>query len=273
MLRSLLLLSLAARACGLHSGAAALRPAVEGLTRSVAPRLAAVPVADFQGAAQGSEEVSFKVAKAGAYVVHRKVVAEQANMRLGTATAKTRAEVRGGGRKPYQQKGTGRARRGSTRSPLVVGGGKSFGPRQKSFHIKMNKKEKRVAISTALAGALPRMTLVDDFSNEFKVAKTSDMQAFLERLSVDTSGTQNCLMLTKERHENTYLSARNIPFLNLRTLDNINARDILRAKKVSIAAAPPPENSALRFNRPPTHHPPSCLPLTAPPSVHPAPPR
>ena len=76
--------------------------------------MTAVPVADFAGAAQGEQEVAFKVAKSGAYVVHRKVVAEQANMRLGTAKCKTRAEVRGGGRKPYQQKGTGRARRGST---------------------------------------------------------------------------------------------------------------------------------------------------------------
>ena len=74
-------------------------------------------------------------------------------MRLGTAVAKTRSEVRGGGRKPYQQKGTGRARRGSSRSPLLVGGGKSFGPRQKSYKIKMNKKEKQLAIST---GALER---------------------------------------------------------------------------------------------------------------------
>merc|ERR1719230_2111950 len=197
--------------------------------------MGAVPVADFDGAKTGEEDVTLKIAKAGAYVVHRKVVAEQANMRLGTAAAKTRAEVRGGGRKPYQQKGTGRARRGSSRSPLLVGGGKSFGPRQKSYAIKMNKKEKQLAISTALMGALPRMTLVDDFESEFAAPKTANMQAFLTRLGTDTSGKQNCLMITKERHENTYLSARNIPFLNLRTLDNINARDILRAKKVVVS--------------------------------------
>ena len=156
-------------------------------------------------------------------------------MRLGTAVAKTRSEVRGGGRKPYQQKGTGRARRGSTRSPLLVGGGKSFGPRQKSYKIKMNKKEKQLAISTALMGATPRMTLVSDFEGEFSAPKTANMQAFLGRLGTDMSGKANCLMITKERHENTYLSARNIPFLNLKTLDNINARDILRAKKVLVS--------------------------------------
>ena len=84
-------------------------------------------------------------------------------------------------------------------------------------------------------GALPRTTLVADFDSEFTTPKTANMQAFLERLGTDTSGKQNCLMITKERHENTYLSARNIPFLNLRTLDNINARDILRAKKVVVS--------------------------------------
>ena len=179
--------------------------------------------------------MSLKIADAGAYLVHRKVVAEQANMRLGTAVVKTRAEVRGGGRKPYQQKGTGRARRGSTRSPLIVGGGKCFGPRPKSYKIKMNKKEKRLAISTALMGATGRMTLVEDFEGEFSAPKTASMQSFVERLGCDTSGKVNTLMITKERHENTYLSARNIPFLNLRTLDNINARDILRAKKVVVS--------------------------------------
>ena len=84
-------------------------------------------------------------------------------------------------------------------------------------------------------GATPRMTIVNDFESEFSAPKTSSMQGFLERLGADTSGTENCLMLTKERHENTYLSARNIPFLNLRTLDNINARDILKAKKLVVS--------------------------------------
>jgi len=231
-LTSLLLVTLAGRALGL--AAAPMRAPVAAV-RATPLQMASVPVADFTGSKTGDAEVSLKVAKAGGYVVHRKVVAEQANMRLGTAMAKTRSEVRGGGRKPYQQNGTGRARRGSSRSPLLVGGGKSFGPRQKSYHIKMNKKEKQVAISTALMGATSRMTLVSDFTSEFAAPKTQSMRQFLERLSVDTSGKQNCLMITKERHENTYLSARNIPYLNLMSLDNLNCRDILRAKKVVVS--------------------------------------
>jgi len=209
--------------------------ASQGTRAGIAPTMATIPVAGFDGAKTGEADVDLKVAKAGAYVVHRKVVAEQANMRLGTAVVKTRAEVRGGGRKPYQQKGTGNARRGSTRSPLIVGGGKCFGPRQKSYHIKMNKKEARLALSTALMSAVPKMTLVSDFEVNFASPKTQDMRSFLERLGVDTKDREGVMMITKERHENTYLSARNIPYLNLRTLDNLNARDILKAKKVVVS--------------------------------------
>jgi len=233
MLRSVLFVALAAEALGFAPTPLASSAPTAARTSSL--QMASVPVADFQGSKTGDASVELKIAKAGGYVVHRKVVAEQANMRLGTAVVKTRAEVRGGGRKPYQQKGTGRARRGSSRSPLLVGGGKCFGPRQKSYSIKMNKKEKQLAISTALMGATPRMTVVNDFTSEFGTAKTQNMRAFLERLEVDTSGKANCLMITKERHENTYLSGRNIPYLNLMSLDNLNCRDILRAKKVVIS--------------------------------------
>lgn len=231
-LTSLLLVTLAGRALGL--AAAPMRAPVAAV-RATPLQMASVPVADFTGSKTGDAEVSLKVAKAGGYVVHRKVVAEQANMRLGTAMAKTRSEVRGGGRKPYQQKGTGRARRGSTRSPLLVGGGKSFGPRIKSYRLKMNKKEAKLALSTALMGAVPRMTVVSDFESNFASPKTQDMKAFLDRLEVDTKDREGTMMIIKERHENTYLSARNIPYLNLRSLDNLNARDILKAKKVVVS--------------------------------------
>lgn len=237
MLKLLLSISLATRALALTGGAATMRPAAAARAGVDAVQMAAVPVADFSGATSGEQDVSLKVAKSGAYVVHRKVVAEQANMRLGTNVVKTRSEVRGGGRKPYQQKGTGRARRGSSRSPLLVGGGKSFGPRQKSYRIKMNKKEKQIAISTALMGSLPRMTIVNDFESEFSAPKASAMQAFLSRLGADTTGKSNTLMITNKRHENTYLSARNLPFLTHRTLDNINARDILKAKKLVVSTS------------------------------------
>jgi len=217
------------------SGAAAFAGAAVGAPMRAAAVQMGVPVADFEGATVGEADVALKIAKSGAYVVHRKVVAEQANMRLGTACTKTRSDVRGGGRKPYQQKGTGNARRGSTRSPLLKGGGVTFGPKPKSYKLKMNKKEARLALSTALMGAVPRMKLVKDFEEKFSAAKTADMTAFLNRLEVNTKDSESTLMIMKARHENSYLSARNIPYLNLMSLDNLNARDILRAKKVFVS--------------------------------------
>ena len=210
------------------------------MQRAVAPQMVAVPLANFDGAKVGEKPVELKIAKSGAYIVQRKVVAEQANMRLGTAKTKTRSEVRGGGRKPYKQKGTGRARQGSIRTPLRRGGGVLFGPRgvgQRRFCIKMNKKEKRLALSTALMSATSKMTLVEDFEEKFTTPSSKSMKGFLDRLEVDTTNRESTLMIYQKSHENTYLSARNIPYLNLISLDNLNARDIVRAKKVVVSTS------------------------------------
>ena len=112
-----------------------------------------------------------------------------------------------------------------------------FGPKPKSFAIKMNRKEKQLALSTALMSATGKMTLVEDFEEKFTAARTNDMKVFLDRLEVDTKSRESTLMLIKNKHENTYLSARNIPYLNLKSLDNLNARDIVRAKKVVISTS------------------------------------
>jgi len=235
MLRSLLLSAAVLGASSLQAGVA-LRSGA-GVQRAVAPQMVAVPLTNFDGAKVGDKPVELKIAKSGAYIVQRKVVAEQANMRLGTAKTKTRSEVRGGGRKPYKQKGTGRARQGSIRTPLRRGGGVLFGPRPRSFNIKMNKKEKRLALSTALMSATSKMTLVEDFEEKFSSPATKTMKAFLDRLEVDTTNRESTLMIYQKSHENTYLSARNIPYLNLISLDNLNARDIVRAKKVVVSTS------------------------------------
>jgi len=101
----------------------------------------------------------------------------------------------------------------------------------------MNTKEKRLALSTALMSATGKMTLVEDFEEKFAAPRTNDMKVFLDRLDVDTKQRQSTLMIIKKRHENTYLSARNIPYLNLMTLDNLNARDIVKAKKVVVSTS------------------------------------
>merc|ERR1712166_155408 len=106
-----------------------------------------------------------------------------------------------------------------------------FGPKPKSFAIKMNRKEKQLAISTALMSATGKMTLVEDFEEKFTAARTNDMKVFLERLEVNTKSRESTLMLINKKHENSYLSARNIPYLNLKSLDNV------RAKKVVISTS------------------------------------
>jgi large subunit ribosomal protein L4 len=235
MLRSLLCVAACLGASGLQAGAA-LRGV--GVQRAAAPQMVGVPLANFDGEKVGAKPVELKVAKSGAYIVQRKVVAEQANMRLGTAKTKTRTEVRGGGRKPYKQKGTGRARQGSIRTPLRRGGGVLFGPRgvgKARYSIRMNKKEKQLAISTALMGSTSKMTIVEDFEEKFATPATKTMKGFLDRLEVDTTNRESTLMIYQKSHENTYLSARNIPYLNLIPLDNLNARDIVRAKKVVVS--------------------------------------
>ena len=163
-LRAVLLFALCSQAASWQAAALRSGAGVQ-VQRAVAPAMVAVPLKDFDGGAVGEKPVELKIAKSGAYIVHRKVVAEQANMRLGTANSKTRSEVRGGGRKPYKQKGTGRARQGSIRTPLRRGGGVLFGPKPRSFKIKMNTKEKRLALSTALMGATSKMTLVSSTRN------------------------------------------------------------------------------------------------------------
>merc|ERR1712238_156147 len=100
-----------------------------------------------------------------------------------------------------------------------------------------NKKEKRLALSTALMSATSKMTLVEDFEEKFSSPATKTMKAFLDRLEVDTTNRESTLMIYQKSHENTYLSARNIPYLNLIPLDNLNARDIVRAKKVVVSTS------------------------------------
>merc|ERR1719407_188310 len=117
------------------------------------------------------------------YVVHRKYVLERRNARAGTASTKTRSEVRGGGRKPFKQKGTGRARQGSIRSPLKVGGGVTFGPKPKNWaNKKMNRKEARLAISLALQSRTPSMTVVKDLEASVTSPKTAEMFTLLQKV-------------------------------------------------------------------------------------------
>ncbi|MFW5985727.1 MAG: 50S ribosomal protein L4 [Halanaerobiales bacterium] len=157
-------------------------------------------------------------------VVHRVVNAQLAAHRQGTASTKVRSEVRGGGRKPWRQKGTGRARHGSIRSPLWVGGGVTFGPKPRSYEKNVSKKEKRLALRSVLTdkAVSNNIMLLDQL--DFEKPKTKLFVELLEHLNLED---KKVLFLLPDKNENVYLSARNIPGVKTMVLDAMNAYDLL----------------------------------------------
>ena len=155
------------------------------------------------------------------------------NSRQGTADTKTRSEVSGGGRKPWRQKGTGRARQGSTRAPHWPGGGIVFGPHPRSYAIKMNRKERRLALKSALAykAIESKMIVVDKL--EVASTKTKDMKAILNALNVD----KKVLIVVDELTDNLILSSRNLKNVLLLSVDEINTYDVVYADTLVITEA------------------------------------
>ncbi len=194
-------------------------------------------VKDWQGADAGSASLDLKVAKAenAPHIVHRALVRQMANARQGTVSTKTRAEVSGGGRKPWRQKGTGRARAGSNRSPLWRGGGVIFGPKPRDYSLKMNRKERRLALRTALQGQVENLIVVEDFTDKLPRPKTKEMAQALANWGVERGS--KVLMILAERDENVYLSARNIDGLRLISATNLNVFDILAADRIVVTAS------------------------------------
>jgi large subunit ribosomal protein L4 len=157
-------------------------------------------------------------------VMHQALVRQLANARLGTHKVKTRSEVSGGGRKPWRQKGTGRARQGSIRAPHWKGGGRVGGPVPRSYSQKLNRKMRRLAICSALSvKASDRQLLVMD-QLEMAQPKTKEMAALLNRLKVDSSA----LILLPEADTNVELSARNLPQVKTLRANCLNVRDLLK---------------------------------------------
>jgi large subunit ribosomal protein L4 len=189
-------------------------------------------VKNWQGEAVGQATLELKVAKetSASHVVHRALVKQLTNARQGTASTKTRAEVRGGGRKPWRQKGTGRARAGSIRSPLWRGGGVTFGPKPRTYNLKMNRKEELLALRTAFASRADDIVVVEDFSEQIAQPKTKEMVAAIARWGIEP-GTKTLLIVAEET-ENVYYSARNIDKLTLISADELNVYDILNADKI-----------------------------------------
>lgn len=166
------------------------------------------------------------------HVMHLALRRQLTNARAGTACTKTRSEVRGGGRKPWKQKGTGRARAGSLRSPLFVGGGVIFGPKPRNFSISMPVKARRLALKSSLSARVPDMILVKDFS-EINVPKTKELAKSLSSLNV--AGKILIIADTaKAENQHLELAARNLAFVKLILPSNINVKDILEADKIIV---------------------------------------
>lgn len=199
---------------------------------SISCKVATLPVLSFSGDKIGESTLDLKSAPpdTARAVVHRAVITDLQNKRRGTASTLTRAEVRGGGKKPYPQKKTGRARRGSNRTPLRPGGGVIFGPKPRDWSIKINRKEKKLAISTAMASATVNTIVVEDFGAEFDKPKTKDFIAALKRWGLDPK--EKAMFLMTEVPENVLLSSRNIGTLKMLTPRTLNLYDILNADKL-----------------------------------------
>lgn len=194
-------------------------------------------VRNWQGEEVGQASLDLKVAKeeTAAHIVHRALVRQMTNARQGTASSKTRAEVRGGGRKPWRQKGTGRARAGSIRSPLWRGGGVIFGPKPRDYNLKMNRKERRLALRTAFQSRSEDLIVVEEFAEEFPRPKTQDLAAALKRWGIESE--QKALLILPELPDNIYLSARNLERLKVITATNLNVYDLLHADTIITTAA------------------------------------
>jgi large subunit ribosomal protein L4 len=194
-------------------------------------------VRNWEGEEVGQATLELRVAREenASHILHKAVVRQLNNARQGTASTKTRTEVRGGGRKPWRQKGTGRARAGSTRSPLWRGGGVIFGPKPRDYEIKMNRKERRLALRTALASRAEDIIVVEEFAEKLPRPKTSELVAALTRWGVEPKS--KVLLILPQKEELVYLSARNVANLKLVSADNLNVFDLLNAEKIVTTAS------------------------------------
>ena len=196
--------------------------------------MANVNVYNIEGKEVGTIELNDAVfgVEVNEHLMHMAVVQQLANKRQGTQKAKTRSEVSGGGRKPWRQKGTGHARQGSTRAPQWTGGGVVFAPTPRDYSFKLNKKEKRAALKSALTSrVLENKFIVLDEMN-FGEIKTKNFQNMLNNLSV-----AKALVVVEEGNTNAVLSARNIPTVKTAGTNTINVYDILKYNTVIVTKA------------------------------------
>ena len=196
--------------------------------------MANVSVYNMEGKEVGSMELNDAVfgVEVNEHLVHMAVVQQLANNRQGTQKAKTRSEVRGGGRKPWRQKGTGHARQGSTRAPQWTGGGMVFAPAPRDYSFKLNRKEKRAALKSALTSRVQENKLVVLDELKFDEIKTKKFAEVLKNLNLDKA-----LVVLNENDQNVVMSAKNIPTVKTAQINTINVYDVLKYNTVVLTKA------------------------------------
>ena len=196
--------------------------------------MANVSVYNIEGKEVGTIDLNDAVfgVEVNEHLVHMAVVSQLANNRQGTQKAKTRSEVSGGGRKPWRQKGTGHARQGSTRAPQWTGGGIVFAPKPRDYSFKMNKKEKRIALLSALSSKVAESKIV--VLDEFKLdeIKTKKFVEVMNNLKVE-----NALVVLEGENKNVVLSGRNIPSVKVTATNEINTYDVLKYTTLVVTKA------------------------------------
>ena len=170
----------------------------------------------------------------GNYVLHKDLVRHLNSKRQGTVSTKTRSEVRGGGRKPWQQKGTGRARAGSSRSPLWKGGGVIFGPKPKSVTLKLNKKERQLALQTLLYNKKNSVIVIEDLENTLTEAKTKSFLKMCENCNINSN--QKVLVVVSKKTDSLKLATQNLKNVELILASNLNTFSLLKTKQIVLSS-------------------------------------
>jgi large subunit ribosomal protein L4 len=166
------------------------------------------------------------------YIIHRSLIKQMAEKRQGTAHCKTRSEVRGGGRKPWKQKGTGKARAGSIRSPLWRGGGVIFGPKSKIYSKKVNSKEKKIAIGTLLFNKLIQTITIPEIEFSLSHPRTQLVKKKIHDLGIDPKN--RVLIIVQKKEYNLYLASRNLPNVELVQANQINIISLLKSQNIIV---------------------------------------
>ena len=198
--------------------------------------MANVSVYNMEGKEVGTIELNDAVfgVEVNEHLVHMAVVQQLANNRQGTQKAKTRSEVSGGGRKPWRQKGTGHARQGSTRSPQWAGGGVVFAPVPRDYSFKLNKKEKRAALKSALTSKVQGSSLIVVDELKFDEIKTKNFVGFLNAIAnvMNNLKVEKGLVVIADNDTNVVMSARNVADVDTTLVNTINVYDVMKAKTV-----------------------------------------